>query len=417
MDRALVYGTRGCWFDSRRARFIHPNYCLMAVKRKTTVSKASTTTPAHSNPETLFKQLVDQTADGIMTVNPRGTVLYINKAAKELLRRPIKRIIGKHYIYFLDRPSRIKARKYIMDIRSGVGVVRDELNLIDDHKRITPIEFTVSPIHDQGKVVQLHISLRDISERRQLEQVAREAAKTKALQHFITGTSHEIQHPLKGLIVQADNLLKLYRERDFEYIGFKEFTRIFDDIDQMRDQLQYAHDTIERLVKISQQKVGIKENSCDANRVIREAIQALKDNIAKADVSVNVRLARKLPTAAIGEIELSQVLIKIVTNAIQSLTMAGRVDIKSSYIKAENCIRIDCTDNGIGIEKDDLSRVFDPFFSTKERGVEKNAGLGLAIVYSIIKSYQGSISIKSNPNDGTRVRLMLPVVKSSKKTA
>ncbi len=351
----------------------------------------------------------------MFTLDLNGRVLYANKAARELTGRPGKKIIGKYFMLFLDKPSRVKALKYIREVRKGVEVIRDELHIVNDSRKVIPIEFTMTPIHRKNAVAQLHVSVRNISRRRELEDIARESAKMSAIQHFISGTTHEIQYPLKGLMEQTERLIKTYRDRDFEYIGYKEFSQIFETLETMRDQAEYCYKTTERLLKISQEKAGLNKKTCDANRVIRESILTLKDNIMKADVTIQTRLAKTLPPAAIGEIELGQVMTKIITNAVQALTLVGRIEIRSSYSKRDHKIRIDCVDNGIGISKDDLSRVFDPFFTTKERGLEKSSGLGLAIVYSIIKSYHGTIAIKSNSTDGTRVTLMLPVAKISKK--
>jgi signal transduction histidine kinase len=93
----------------------------------------------------------------------------------------------------------------------------------------------------------------------------------------------------------------------------------------------------------------------------------------------------------------------------------GKVQITSRYQKAIDCVRIDCRDDGVGIPKEALSRVFEPFFTMKPRGLEKSSGLGLSIVYSIIKTHQGQVKIKSEYRKGTLVTILLPTYKHKKR--
>jgi len=103
------------------------------------------------------------------------------------------------------------------------------------------------------------------------------------------------------------------------------------------------------------------------------------------------------------------VMVKILTNALQALPGGGTIQLKTSMNKKEQRISVDCHDDGVGIAKDHLGRVFEPFYTTKQRGLEKSSGLGLAIVYSVIKSFQGDVIITSNLRTGTHVRILLPV--------
>jgi PAS domain S-box-containing protein len=369
----------------------------------------------NGNIEGFYRQLVEQSADGIFTVSLKGEILYANRAACEIVKFPAKKIIGKHFMVFLDRVSRPKTKEYIVQVKKGIAPMRDELTIKDGKGKKKPIEFTASPIYRGKEVVQIHISIRDISRRKQLEEFARESAKIGAIQNFISGTTHEIQSPLKGLLDQTQNLIDKYKSRDFEYIGFKEFTEIFESLVNMRDQAKYCCDTTDRLINISRNKIGTRPSHSEVNKVIRDVLQALKNTILKSGVNIHLKLADKLPPAKIGEVELGQVCGKVINNAIQALTRGGTIVLKTAYQPKDARIRIECADDGIGILKENLPKVFDPFFTTKEKGVDQSSGLGLAIVHSIIKTYQGNIEINSHPNQGTRVRIFLPAAKKTEK--
>ncbi|MGE0267519.1 MAG: nitrogen regulation protein NR(II) [Candidatus Omnitrophota bacterium] len=365
--------------------------------------------------EGFYQQLIEQAADGIFTVSLKGEILYANKAACDIVKLPPRKIIGNHFMLFLDRRSRPKSKEYILQVKKGVTPMRDELVIKDSKGKKKPIEFTASPIYQGKEVVQIHISIRDISRRKNLEEYARESVKSGAIQNFISGTTHEIQSPLKGLLSQTQSLIDKYKDRDFEYIGFKEFTEIFETLVHMRDKAQYCCDTTDRLINMSRGRAEHGQKSSDVNKVVRDSVQSLKDSLVKSGVNVRLHLSSHLPPAAIGEVELGQVIVKIITNSIQSLTRDGHIDFKTAFSKKENKIRIDCVDDGIGIPKENLPKVFDPFFTTREKGEQQSAGLGLAIAHSIMKSCQGNIVISSHQNQGTRVKLVLPVFKKTAK--
>lgn len=363
----------------------------------------------NGNIEGFYRQLIEQAADGVFTISLKGNILYANKAASDIVKFHVRSIIGKHFMVFLDRKSRAKTREYIRQVKKGVNPMRDELIIKDSRGKSKPIEFTASPIYKGNEVVQIHISIRDISHRKELEDHARESAKAGAIQNFISGTTHEIQSPLKGLLSQTQGLIDKYKERDFEYIGFKEFTEIFETLVNMRDQAKYCCDTTDRLINVSQSKIGLRQSHSDVNKVLKDAVASMNGVIVKAGINVQLKLSGRLPPAMIGDVELGQVLTKVLANAIQATTRGGTIVLKTGYQPKDARIRVECVDNGIGISKENLPKVFEPFYTTKEKGHDKNSGLGLSIVHSIVKSFKGNITLSSHPNQGTRVKIILPV--------
>jgi len=237
----------------------------------------------------------------------------------------------------------------------------------------------------------------------------------QALQQFISGTAQEIQHPLKGIVQRMQTLISKYEDRAFEYIGYKEYKDIFKTLAIIKDQVQYCHETTARLLDVTKKQIGTTNKNCDVNLAIREVKSLLAHTLKVTDVQLNLKLDSKLPYAAIGKMELSQVLVNVLTNAIQSMPSGGTVLVKTRHIKASHKIFVECQDNGVGIAKEALPYVFDPFFTTKERGLQRNSGLGLAIVCSIVERYKGKVEIKSSQRKGTEVTLKLPIYKNGRK--
>jgi len=261
------------------------------------------------------------------------------------------------------------------------------------------------------------VVFRDMSQREKMETLIRESEKMKALQNFVAGMTREIQQPLKGLLDRSQSLIDTYKDRHFEYIGYKEFSDIMKTLHTMNDQLKYCFDTTDRILGLSRKKAEAAEKYCSVNSVIRESVDLLKHSLDVSDIVLKLQLSSRLPNVAIGVMDLAQAFNNVLTNAIQSLPSgSGKIQIKTTYQKAIDFVRIDCQDDGVGIPKEALDHVFEPFFTTKSRGLEKSSGLGLSIVYSIIKNHQGEVKIKSDFRKGTLVTILLPVYRFKKQS-
>lgn len=366
--------------------------------------------------EDRYRLLSEQAADGILVMDPNGVTLYANKAAGRIFKTSSEKLIGGHFESHIDKTSIPLVWEYFKKVKSGTPVIHTKIEVRDKKGRLLPVEFTASPIYRNKKVVQIHVIFRDISDQQKMEALIRESEKMKAFQDFIAGTIQEIQQPLKGLLDRSQSLIDRYKDRNFEYIGYKEFKDIMRTLQTMNDQVKYCFDITDRLNSLNRRKIKLEKNHCNANHVIGESVNMLKHPLEVSDIRLKLTLNPHIPQVAISSLDLSQALNNIVTNAIQSLPGGGgKIQIKTIYQKTNNTVRIDCQDDGVGIPGEVLTRVFDPFFTTKSRGLEKNSGLGLYIVHSIIKANKGEIFIKSNYRGGTLVTIILPVFKAKNK--
>lgn len=360
--------------------------------------------------EDRYRLLSEQAAEGILMVDLKGVILYANKAAGQMVKIPPSKMVGTHVKDYMDRSSLHQAVECFRKVSGGSSAMCSDVNIKDKTSRIIPAEFTVSPIFKGHKVAQIHVIFRDMRRRKEMEVLRRESEKTETLQHFIAGTTQEILQPLRGLLEHSQSLTDRYRDRHFEYIGFKEFEDIMKTLQTMNDQVKYCFDTTERLLSLYRREAKLEGYSCNVNDVIREAVDMLKQSLAVSDIKMELRLSARLPRIAISAFDLRQVLNNVLTNAVQSLPDGGgTIRIKTARQTAAGAVRIDCRDDGVGIPKEILARVFEPFFTTKPRGLEKSSGLGLSIAHSIVKAHQGDIVIKSDFRQGTLVTIVLPV--------
>ena len=229
---------------------------------------------------------------------------------------------------------------------------------------------------------------------------------------IISGLAHELDSPLKSVLAHTQKLINDYKNRDFEYISYKDFKVIISTLKQLERQLEHCSHTTSRMLYVGKRHARLGKNNCQINDIIKSVSGDLSQQLKSANIKLVLRLGRQLPLAAVGPIECHQIIHNVVINAIQAMPGGGIIKVKTFLDKARRAVGIDVTDQGVGIAPDHLTKVFEPFFTTKERGIDKSAGLGLSIVHSITGAVGGSIDIKSSLRKGTTVQISLPVYQS-----
>jgi signal transduction histidine kinase len=236
----------------------------------------------------------------------------------------------------------------------------------------------------------------------QYDQLIKQTEKMSSLGRMASGIAHEINNPLAGILLYSSNLIKKVPDQSplKEGLGIimTETTRCKGIIQGL---LEFARDR-------EPQKVP-----ADINAIIKKSLQILKNEFYIHHIAVEQELSKNLGQASLDENQIEQVLVNILLNAIQAIDKNGAISIKTYSKTLHDNLKIEISDNGCGIAKEQIDKIFEPFFSTKASGT----GLGLAVSYGIIKNHQGHIKVDSRPGQGTRFTITLPVLTSSGKDA
>lgn len=361
--------------------------------------------------EDLYRLISECAGDGIITVDLQGRLMYINRAQKKLINVSLKQGKGHHYSEFVTPDTVSKFDAAFALAKRGVAQIHEEIVLIHKNGSHISVEINVSPLYRAGKIISVNAIIRDIRNRKRFENVIRESEKMKAMQLFASGTAQEMNHPLQAVLLSTQSLIKKYKNREYEYVGYKEYLELVRKLEIINERIRYCCDTTDRLTRLHRKRVGIKAAHCAPGIVIRKILRLKSYQTKEADIYFKLKVGSSLPSINMGEIEFQHVMENIFNNAIQSMTNGGVISIKTSFRKLTQRVKIEVADQGIGIAKEDLEHVFEPFFTTKQRGVEKNSGLGLPIVYALIKACQGDVSVKSSLRKGTVIIVSLPVYK------
>ncbi|MGB3082565.1 MAG: ATP-binding protein [Candidatus Omnitrophota bacterium] len=223
-----------------------------------------------------------------------------------------------------------------------------------------------------------------------LREELQKSEKLKAVATLAAGMAHEIKNPLTSIKTFTEYLSEKKNDPEF----FNKFQKI------VGGEVGKINDIVQQLLEFSKPKdLQLKEVSI--NNLLEETLILLSNDFLKNNIKVERSLATT-PSIKVDSSQMKQVFVNILLNAIDSMKNGGTIKVET---RSDKNISIAIKDTGKGIDKEDLKRIFDPFFSKKDNGT----GLGLSVVHGIIEKHGGKINVESIPNIGTSFKITLPV--------
>ncbi|MDR1333647.1 MAG: response regulator [Holosporaceae bacterium] len=256
----------------------------------------------------------------------------------------------------------------------------------------------------------------DITERKELQHQFVQSQKMQAVGQLAGGIAHDFNNLLTAMIGYCDLLLEKYLPSD----------QSFNDIMQIKQNANRASNLVKQLLAFSRQQT-LQPKIFSTGDMINE-LSALLKRLLGAKIDLKVLLAREASFMKVDQIQFEQVIINLAVNARDAMKNGGTLTIQTlSYSSKENKILredtmppgsyvlIEVMDTGCGIEEKNLNRIFDPFYSSKEKG--HGTGLGLSTVYGIVNQTGGFISVESEIGRGTKFSLYFPMVSEEERIA
>jgi PAS domain S-box-containing protein len=345
----------------------------------------------------------------IIAIDEKGLITLINRKGCEVLGYKEEEIIGRNW-FDLCVPEivREKRRNAFRKVMAGEEKeVEDYENIIitkSGEERIIAWHNTTL-VDEKGLIIGTLSSGEDITKRKETEIELIRAEKLTSLGQLAASVAHEVNNPLAGILVYTTLLLKKYQEKKLQ-TGETENQLL-----KMKKELERTSRIIRNLLDFSRQS-DADMRPVEVNRVVEAALLLVKHQISLEHIKLELKLGQDLPLVFAGFDQIQQVLINLLLNAIQAMPEGGQLSVITSLAKnirigeaLKNTVRIDVTDTGIGIPKENLGKLFTPFFTTKEKG--KGVGLGLPVVHGIIERHKGKIEVVSEVNRGTTFTIYL----------
>lgn len=266
--------------------------------------------------------------------------------------------------------------------------------------RSLPMEITAREVHDAtGQVTAVVSILHDLTEireleRRRVEQQLFESEKLAAVGRLAASIAHEVNNPLEAI----NNALYLMQS------GSKD--------EQTHRFLEIARKETERVSHIVRQMLGFARRSgevdwVDVNQVLEETLVLLEKKLKRSRIKVVQKFDENLPRIRARADQMRQVFLNLIINAQQAIENEGQIEVSTSRYEQslQPSILIQLSDSGAGIEEEDLTRIFEPFFSTGKKGT----GLGLWVTQDIVRQHGGRIDVSSEKGKGTVFTVILQV--------
>jgi signal transduction histidine kinase/DNA-binding response OmpR family regulator len=326
----------------------------------------------------------------------RYAILDANKAAQRLFKLPTKLLLGKN---FLEMCPQLKECNftYSAPYKFFTAVFRphNEFPMLRADGSTVRCHGDANMVEWRGKMaVQLRIWERDRNA--SLNQIARRTEKMEALGKLIAGVAHELNNPLTVVLGLGQILNKRLSGKDRE------------DLNKILHESERASTIVRELLGFAR-PTDPQFETVDLNELLSTVLDLRETGFQQHGIEVARRLASGLPLTKADPRQVEQVLINLVSNAIQAMSGQSTTR-KLTVTTQENSqfIRITVSDTGPGIPAENLYKVFDPFFTTKPHG--KGTGLGLSISSSIIEAHEGRLWVDPKPGPGATFHVEIPIV-------
>jgi two-component system sensor histidine kinase AtoS len=339
--------------------------------------------------------ILSSMTNGLITIDLEGKVITLNETAEQILGKGRNEMVGSPLEETLgdDLPL---YRMMSETLRHGKGIFHSEMELKKEEAELWLTASTSLLTDGEGKKIGALCIFQDITEIKALEEKLRQADRLTALGTLSAGLAHEIKNPLSAIKTFVQLLPK-----KFESPSFMEKFNI-----TVPREIDRINLLVEDLLELTRRRIRPMVN-LDVNLLILQVIDLHGEEMAKRQILFEDHLDRTIPQIQGDSEKLYRAFSNMVINSIQAMPNGGRLVISSGPDQVSSMVKINFRDTGVGMDEETTKNLFNPFFTTKEKG----AGLGMALSQKIIEDHRGTIEVMSGKGVGTTFVIYLPVVK------
>ncbi|MDD5757996.1 MAG: response regulator [Desulfobulbaceae bacterium] len=362
--------------------------------------------------EEKYRTIANFTHDWEFWTAPDERIIYCSPSCERITGHPATafetvRSLMRQIIHPDDQDLYDQHRKYCNVNKEGVNDL--EFRIIRPDGTIRWISHTCQPVFDRlGKFIGTRGSNRDITERKKLYAESTRTNNLESLGVLAGGIAHDFNNLFQGLLGNI-SLAKMYINRSSEAYQF----------------LENAENVYASATKLTSQLVAFSSGGLETRATLQPAAvlkEIVRGGLQNSTLNVAFTFPKELYYIKVAPSQFQQLITHLLTNAKEAMPDDGTLNIsatnttlseseaKEIFLAPGTYLKISIQDNGTGISPSNLPHIFDPYFSTKERGAQKGMGLGLALCNTIIRKHDGAITVESELGKGSIFNLFLPAV-------
>jgi two-component system sensor histidine kinase HydH len=340
--------------------------------------------------------VVENVPIGLLALDHQGKIAAFNNGAESILQLSAPQVLGQE----ADRIIPPQLLDEINQSKNQADVIEKEIECKTADGKIVPLEIGASSLKDEKDVFLGNVLLfKDLTEVRALRREVARSQRLASVGRLAAGVAHEIRNPLSSIKGFATYFKERYPDRPDDQ----------QTADIMIQEVDRLNRVVGQLLEFAR-PISIKRQPISLQTLLKDSIRLIEDRAAEKNISILTRNDAGIDAVWGDPDRINQILLNLYLNAIDSMQNGGelRVQLSSEGDSQEICIKV--SDTGCGINPEHLSKVFDPYFTTKSTGT----GLGLAIAHNIVETMDGRIKVESHKKRGTTFTVTLPNSKESK---
>lgn len=360
----------------------------LVEKKNYSLSKLNSELKRYVLLENYTNSIIESIRSGVVAVNNDMLITMINQGAKDILNLGSE-CTGQNFTEIFSGLDSVK-EKIIESIEKDKINENIEITQIKEGKELT-IKVSIFPLTLEGLKKGIVIIFDDITDIKKLQYQIQRNYKLSALGELSAGIAHEIRNPL-GIIKAIEQTMKKELKSNLE--AMKELEVIDEEVER-------ANRVVKSLMEFGKPRKD--EKMLYSINIILEEVLIITNKYALQN-AVNIEFEKsEVLECLLDKEQLKQAFINIIFNAVQAMPEGGKLKI-STQNKGKDFIKIVFEDTGVGIEANNLEKIFNPFYTTKSEGT----GMGLSIVHKIMEEYEGWINVSSSVGEGTIFEILLP---------
>lgn len=371
------------------------------------------------NSEARLSGILRIAPEAVIVADGKQTITLFNDGAERMFGYSASEVLGKQIDFLIPPGLRDRHRHHVDEFRDSPEAsrfmgVRQEISALRKDGSVFPAEASISKLELQGETV-FTVLLHDITDRKKAERLllaAKDQAESasRAKSEFLANMSHELRTPLNAIL----GFSEVIRSQVLGPVGVDKYLEYAEDIHRSGEHLLEIISDILDVARIDAGHVKLDEEFVTIKELVDSSVHLVRERAERNRLDITMRLPQHIPPVFCDRRKMKQVIINLLSNAVKFTDEAGSIAV-AAWLEDSGGLVLEVSDTGIGMAREDVARVMEPFAqvgSSMTRHYE-GTGLGLPLVKKLLELHGGSIDMETAPGEGTRVRVRLPALRVS----